>query len=83
MAVLSIISGQNDIVEDIESVIKLFADYISMYLDLGNPHIKAEILNNDLDMAMGKIKQKTNKQKKTPISILVLWKDYFRRYPQP
>ena len=81
MAVFSIISGQNDIVEDIESVIKLFADYISMYLGLENPHIKDEILNNDLDMAMGKNK-KTKKQK-PPISILVFWKDYFRRYPQP
>ena len=79
MAVLSIISGQNDIVEDIESVIKLFADYISMYLGLGNPHIKAEILNNDLDMAMGK----NNPPPPPPISILVLWKDYFRRHPQP
>ena len=41
----------NDIVEDIESVIKLFAD-----LCLENPHIRAEILNNDLEKnnAMGK-----------------------------
>ena len=38
----------NDIIEDIESVIKLFADDTSMYLCLENPHIRAEILNNDL-----------------------------------
>ena len=45
----------NDIVEDIESVIKLFADDTSMYLCLENPHIRAEILNNDLkNNAMGK-----------------------------
>ena len=34
----------NDIVEDNESVIKLFADYISMYLGLENPHIQAETM---------------------------------------
>ena len=39
----------NDIVEDIESVIKLFADDTSMYLCLENPHIRAEILNKDLE----------------------------------
>ena len=39
----------NDIVEDIESVIKLFADDTSMYLCLENPHIRADILNNDLE----------------------------------
>ena len=46
----------NDIVEDIESVIKLFADDTSMYLCLENPHFRAEILNNDLEKnnAMGK-----------------------------
>ena len=38
----------NDIVEDIESVIKLVADDTSMYLCLENPHIRAEILNSDL-----------------------------------
>ena len=42
----------NDIVEDIESVIKLFADDTSMYLCLENPHIRAEILNNDLEKIM-------------------------------
>ena len=49
----------NDIVEDIESVIKLFADDISMYLCLENPHIRAKILNNDLE----KIMQWANKWK--------------------
>ena len=42
----------NDIVEDTESVIKLFADDASMYLFLENPHVRAEILNNDLDKIM-------------------------------
>ena len=49
----------NDIVEDIESVIKLFADDTSMYLCLENPHIRADILNNDLE----KIMQWANKWK--------------------
>ena len=39
----------NDIVEDIESVIKLFADDTSMYLCLENLHFRAEMLNNDLE----------------------------------
>ena len=43
----------------IESVIKLFADDTSMYLCLENPHIRAEILNNDLE----KIMQWANKWK--------------------
>ena len=42
----------NDTVEDIESVIKLFADDTSMYLGLENPHTRAEFLNNDLDKIM-------------------------------
>ena len=42
----------NDIIQDIESVIKLFADDTSMYLFLENPHVWAEILNNDLDQIM-------------------------------
>ena len=42
----------NDIVEDIELVIKLVADDTSMYLCLENPHIRAEILNNDLEKIM-------------------------------
>ena len=49
----------NDIVEDIESVIKLFADDTSMYLCLENPHIRAETLKNDLE----KIMQRANKWK--------------------
>ncbi len=45
----------NDIVEDIESFIKFFAADTSMYLSLENPHIRAKILNNDLEKnnAMG------------------------------
>ena len=39
----------NDIVEDIESDIKLFADDTRLYLCLESPHIRVEILNNDLD----------------------------------
>ena len=83
----------NDIVEDIESVIKLFADDTSMYLCLENPHIRAEIINNDLE----KVMQRANKWKiefserktelmnitrnqKPPISITEFWKDYFRRH---
>ena len=50
----------NDIVDDIESVIKLFADDTSMYLCLENPHILAEILNTDLE----KIMQWANKMEK-------------------
>ena len=42
----------NDIVENIESVIKLFADDISMYLCLENPHIRTELLHNDLEKIM-------------------------------
>ena len=38
----------NDIVEDIESIIKLFADDTSMYICLENPNIGAEIINGDL-----------------------------------
>ena len=49
----------NDIIEDIESVIKHFADDTSMNLFLENPHIRAEILNTDLDIIM----QWTNKWK--------------------
>ena len=49
----------NDIVEDIESDNKHFADDTSMYLCLENPHIRAEILNNDLE----KIMQWANKWK--------------------
>lgn len=39
----------NDIVEGIESNIKLFADDTSMSLALNNPDIRAEILNSDLE----------------------------------
>ena len=39
----------NDIVSEIESVMKLFADDTSMYLCLDNQNIRAEILNSDLD----------------------------------
>ena len=42
----------NDIVEDIESVIKLFADDTSMYLSLENPHIRAKFLKDNLDKIM-------------------------------
>ena len=38
----------NDIVVDIESIIKLFADDTSMYLCLENHQLRAEILNSDL-----------------------------------
>ena len=46
-------------VEDVESVIKLFADDTSMYLGLENLHTRAEILSSDLD----KITQWENKWK--------------------
>ena len=46
----------------IESVIKLFADDTSMYLCLENPHIRAEILNNDLEEKKKK-NARTNKWK--------------------
>ena len=39
----------NDIAEDIESIIKLFADDTSMYLGLENVNVRTEILNSDLD----------------------------------
>jgi hypothetical protein len=51
----------NDIVQDIESIIKLFADDTSMYLCLENSDIRAEILNSDLD----KITQWASKWKVT------------------
>ena len=39
----------NDIVADIESTVKLFADDTSMYLGLENTNIRTEVLNSDLD----------------------------------
>lgn len=39
----------NDIVIDIESAVKLFADDTSMYLCLDNNRIRAEVLNSDLE----------------------------------
>ena len=39
----------NDIVNNIESVIKLFADDTSLSLALNNPDSPAEILNHDLE----------------------------------
>ena len=39
----------NDIVNNIESVIKLFADDTSLSLQLNNPDSRAEILNHDLE----------------------------------
>ena len=42
----------NDSVEGFKSIIKLFVGDTSMYLCLENPHIRAEILNNDLDEIM-------------------------------
>ena len=42
----------NDIVKNIESVIKLFADDTSLSLALNNPDSRAEILNHDLEKLM-------------------------------
>ena len=39
----------NDITENIESIIKLFADDTSLSASIQNPDIRAEILNSDLD----------------------------------
>ena len=39
----------NDIVIDIQSMIKLFADDTSLYLIIDNPQTTADILNRDLD----------------------------------
>jgi hypothetical protein len=39
----------NDIVIDIQSTIKLFADDTSLYLMIDNPQTMADILNRDLD----------------------------------
>ena len=39
----------NDIVNNIESMIKLFADDTSLSLALNNPDSRAEILNHDLE----------------------------------
>jgi hypothetical protein len=39
----------NDIVIDIQSAIKLFADDTSLYLIIDNPQTTADILNRDLD----------------------------------
>ena len=49
----------NDIVVDIESIIKLFADDTSISLALKNPHVRTEILNSDLQ----KINEWANKWK--------------------
>ncbi len=38
----------NDIVNDIQSVIKLFADDTSMSLALKTPNVRADIVNSDL-----------------------------------
>ena len=39
----------NDIVDDIDATIKLFADDTSIYLEVDNPRDSAEILNGDID----------------------------------
>ena len=39
----------NDIVEDIQAQIKLFADDTSLYIMVDNPTETAKILNDDLD----------------------------------
>ena len=45
----SVLDLINDIVNNIESVIKLFADDTSLSLALNNPDSRAEILNHDLE----------------------------------
>ena len=39
----------NDIIEDISSDIKLFADDTSLFIEVDDPDIAAEVLNSDLD----------------------------------
>ena len=55
----------NDIVNNIESVIKLFADDTSLSVALNNPDSQAEILNDDLETINGQKKWKVrfNKEK--------------------
>ena len=45
----SVLNSYYDIVNNIESVIKLFADDTSLSLALNNPDSRAEILNHDLE----------------------------------
>ena len=57
----------NGIVNNIQSVIKLFADDTSLSLALNNPEIQAEILNYDLEKIRTwakKWKVKFNREKK-------------------
>ena len=57
----------NDLVNNIESVIKLFADDTSLSLALNNPDSRAEILNHDLEQInewAKKWKVRLNEEKK-------------------
>ena len=39
----------NDIIKDIKANIKLFADDTSLFIEVDDPNIAAEVLNSDLD----------------------------------
>ena len=55
----------NDIVDDIQSTIKLFADDTSMSLALKTPNIRANILNSDLQkLISGQKNGKSNLMRK-------------------
>ena len=64
----------NDIVNDIQSVIKLFADDTGMSLTLKTPNIRADILNLDLQKinhrAKRKRKKRIKKKKKVKLNLM-------------
>ena len=61
----------NDIVSDIQSVIKLFADDTSMSLALKTPYVRADILNSDLQkLITGQKKKKKKKKKKGKLNLM-------------
>ena len=46
---LTFLIYMNDIIKDIKANIKLFADDTSLFIEVDDPNIAAEVLNSDLD----------------------------------
>ena len=65
----------NDIVNEIESIIKLFTDDTSLSLALNNPDIRAEILNSDLDKIKNWAKKWKVKFKEDKTDLLNITRD--------
>ena len=61
----------NDIVNNIQSVIKLFADDTRMFLALITPNVRADIMNSDLQkLITGQKKKKKKKKKKGKLNLM-------------